>query len=131
MIKFFSYKKQAAVIGSAIAAIVLFSCEKKNGDDRRPLPDVVSFKRDIQPIFKNFCTGSGCHSGPAPAAYLDLSPEVAYDNLINAPEVDSTSAENSVLYQEVASGNMPKSGKMSYYNVRLIKKWIDQRAKNN
>ena len=31
------------------------------------------------------CTSTICHSGPAPAGGLDLSPGVAYDNLIDVP----------------------------------------------
>jgi len=40
-----------------------------------------SFATDVQPIFATYCAAGGCHAGEVPASDLDLSPEVAYENL--------------------------------------------------
>lgn len=44
-----------------------------------------TFSGDVQPIFANSCASGGCHGGPEGLTGLDLSPSVAYDQLVGAP----------------------------------------------
>lgn len=45
----------------------------------------VSFAADVQPIFTSTCLGSGCHSGPGPAASLSLEAGRAHAELVGVP----------------------------------------------
>lgn len=108
-----------------------FSCKKKTTAPQT-LPAVVSFSQHIVPIFNASCISGGCHSGGSPAAGLNLSSGVAYSQLFTKHEIDTVNVNSSGLYMEVASGAMPQGGsKLSDYDISLIQKWIQQKAKNN
>jgi hypothetical protein len=127
-------KKQVLVAILIVMSACFFSCKKKttSPSPTPPLPAIVSFSNDIIPVFNAHCNTSGCHGSGSPAAGLNLSPSVAYSQLFTKHEIDTTNASNSNLYIEVASGQMPKAGgKLSDYNISLIQKWIQQKAKNN
>lgn len=126
-------KKQVLVTILIVTSTCFFSCKKKTAPPpTQTLPAVVSFSNDIMPVFNAHCNTSGCHGGGSPAAGLNLSQSVAYSQLFVKHEIDTTNASNSNLYIEVASGQMPQTGgKLSDYNISLIQKWIQQKAKNN
>jgi hypothetical protein len=127
-------RKQILVAILIVTNICLFSCKKKTStpSPTQSLPAVVSFSNDIMPVFNAHCNTSGCHGGGSPAAGLSLSQNVAYSQLFAKHEIDTTNVSNSNLYIEVASGQMPQtSGKLNDYNISLIQKWIQQKAKNN
>jgi hypothetical protein len=94
-----------------------------------PLPAVVSFGGHIQPFFSSTCAVSGCHTGSSPAAGLNLTASVAYNDLFLKHEIDTLSPTSSNLYIFMNS-NMPPSGKVPY-DLALVLKWIQQGAKNN
>ncbi len=128
------YKKQVFVAILIVASACLFSCKKDNliSNPTQPLPDVVSFNQHIIPIFNASCVSSGCHSGGSPAAGLNLSSSLAYFQLFSKHQIDTVNVNLSNLYIETASGAMPKqASKLSNYNINLIQKWIQQKAKNN
>jgi hypothetical protein len=126
------HPRQAFVMIIIIASVCLFSCKKKTTAPTPTLPNVVSFSAHIVPIFNASCVSGDCHSGGSPAAGLNLSSSVAYSQLFSKREIDTVNANSSNLYIEVASGAMPQSGsKLSDYNISLIQKWIQQKAKNN
>lgn len=54
------------------------------------------------------CTSGLCHSGPNPAGGLDLSPEVAYDNLVDRP-VKSIASEQYPGIARVVPSNKARS----------------------
>ncbi|HXD92837.1 MAG TPA: hypothetical protein VNX01_06455 [Bacteroidia bacterium] len=126
-------KKQVLIAILIVTSACFFSCKKKTSPSTTPsLPATVSFSNDIMPVFNAHCNTSGCHSGGSPAASLNLSQSVAYSQLFAKHEIDTTNASNSNLHIEVASGQMPQTGgKLSDYNISLIQKWIQQKAKNN
>lgn len=124
--------KQALLITAVFISACFISCKKKNAVTTQTLPDVVSFSHHIVPIFTASCISGGCHSGSSPAAGLNLSANVAYSQLFLKHEIDTVNVNSSELYKEVASGAMPQgSSKLSDYNINLIQKWIQQKAKNN
>ena len=98
-------------------------------------PDIVSFKKDIQPIFDKHCNTAGCHSGNNPSGNLNLEAAVAYSQLSkkNNSYLDTLNPKYSVLYASMNStGNpMPPNGKLDRCTLDLVLKWIQQKAKNN
>jgi hypothetical protein len=93
-----------------------------------PPPDNVSFNDNIIPIFNLSCNNPPCHApgGKSP----DLSPAVAYDNLMLYGLVDVDDPAGSGIYTKIAPG-----GSMATYakpgDAELILKWIEQGAENN
>jgi hypothetical protein len=100
------------------------------------------------------CTSAACHSGTAPAGGLDLTPGVAYDNLVDVP-AQTVSTDNhpglarvvpgykgrSLLWLNVAAAaqpdlwkaplrSMPSGGlpPLSYDELELLRLWIEQGA---
>lgn len=118
-----------------IAAVCFFACTKNEAPLQpvKQLPAVVSFSTHIIPLFNAYCNNSGCHGGASPAAHLDLSPAMAYSQLFARQEVDTVNADASVLYIQMnsTSNPMPRSGRLSDYEVGLVYKWIRQKARNN
>jgi len=51
-------------------------------------PPSVSFSMDIQPIFNRSCALPSCHIPPVPAQGQDLSPGVAYGQLVNVSSTE-------------------------------------------
>ncbi|MBW6498476.1 MAG: hypothetical protein K0B09_08825 [Bacteroidales bacterium] len=91
----------------------------------------VSFSKDIIPIFNQSCNSSGCHNmgGTAP----DLTPTNAYNALKSGNYINTSSPENSELYQWMngqRSLPMPLSGPNQNYNAYVLA-WIKQGALNN
>lgn len=85
----------------------------------------VSYSKEIQPIFANSCMP--CHSGAADAkSKYDLS---KYEGAM--AKVVAGKADSSLLYVILKDGKMPPAGPLPAATVELVKKWIDQGAKNN
>ena len=51
-------------------------------------PPSVSFSMDIQPIFNRSCALVSCHTGAVPAQGQDLSPGVAYGQVVNVSSTE-------------------------------------------
>ncbi len=100
-----------------------------------PLPDTVSFHKNIQPIFTNNCNNNGCHAGTIPSYRINLDSSVAYSQLMKSGSgyVDTINPPNSVIYVSIisVSNPMPPAGKLDDYSIQLVLKWIQQGAKNN
>lgn len=96
------------------------------GGGEEPIPTVVSFGTDIQPLFSK-CTG--CHKGAFPSP--DLRAGESYSSLV--PEfVTANNAEGSKLYNYLpGNGHHDVGFTMSASQIALLKAWIDQGAKNN
>ena len=88
--------------------------------------DSVYFERDIQPIFTSFCAGNDCHSGPQPKENIDLT---SYLKAISTSDIKPFNPLGSKVYQ-VLKVNMPPAGPLAPDKMALIKKWIEQGAKN-
>lgn len=99
------------------------------------------------------CTASVCHSGPAPAGGLDLSPGVAYDNLIDVPaqtvpaetypglmRVLPGNKSHSLLWLNLAGGTLPEAwtaplrpmpfgaAPLSFDELELVRLWLEYGA---
>ncbi|HRG34387.1 MAG: hypothetical protein JNK69_04125 [Saprospiraceae bacterium] len=95
--------------------------------------EVVSLTKDIQPVFNNSCSISGCHNsgGIKP----NLSEGNSYNSLSNGGYVNTGSPEASGIYLWLAGKRatpMPPSGPANPSNInQLVLAWIKQGANNN
>ena len=94
------------------------------------LPQNVSLKNDVTPIFTRNCSITGCHDA-VPAHAPSLVPENAYNALLNGGYINTIDPVNSTIYREVASGNMPPSGPISVNDQKIILAWITEGAQDN
>ncbi|HEU4717713.1 MAG TPA: c-type cytochrome domain-containing protein, partial [Bacteroidia bacterium] len=81
------------------------------------------------------CNTAGCHSGTSPAGGLNLEPANAYAQLTShqGGYIDTLHPEFSLLYSQLISTTtpMPPTGKLDDCTIKLVLKWIQQKAKNN
>jgi hypothetical protein len=94
-------------------------------------PDSVYFTNDIQPLIVSTCAISGCHNQASHKEGIVLD---SYTNIMR--EVVAGNASNSRLYKIIIrtdEDRMPPAPYAAYTaaQVNLIKKWINQGAKNN
>ena len=119
--------------------VTLFSACKHDAEVVDPcvkeVPVTVSFSNDLLPLFRTTCAMSGCHSGGSPAAHLNLVDSLAYSQLLKpgTGNVDTVQPGNSILYGSLTTSPkiMPPAGKLDVCTIEMVKKWIEQGAKNN
>lgn len=111
------------------------SCYYDNPPGELPIAvENISFNRDIVPIFSGSCLGEGCHAGDHEPT---LTLAEAYTSLTEGVHssgkmlVNLTIPEESPLYNEVRSGNMPPTGALSRVEIEFIKAWIQKGALND
>lgn len=97
------------------------------------VPDTVSFKKHMTPLFNNYCNNSGCHSGLDPQGNLNLEPSHAYSELWKKKMIDTLHPKNSLLYYQMISVDkpMPPSGVLDTFYLKEVLRWIEQGGKNN
>jgi len=143
--------KGLSVVWVAIILAAL-GCAKDSQPTAPPLPgrttgEEISFAADIAgPIFASQCALSGCHNAGTVQAGLELTPVVAYGNIVNVAAVEEPGLlrvspgdpENSYLYRKVrlqGPGNgterMPFGGQLTPDEIAAIRSWIEQGARNN
>ena len=133
MKKLSSIIKIAMMVTGIVSVIAIHSCTKVVADLERPLPDSVYFHADLIPIFNSNCALSGCHNAATHSANLNLNASTAYLQLFAKHEIDTITPTNSMLYirMHALSNPMPPTGRLNNYDVALVLKWIQQKAKNN
>lgn len=96
-----------------------------------PLPDTVSYSKDVQPLWNESCIS--CHKSGATAP--DLTAANSYAALTaNNKYVIPGNASGSQVYKLMtgaASPLMPTAGKLSDSKLAIIEKWIADGALNN
>jgi hypothetical protein len=121
-------------IVTALFMIVLFQagCEKDYLTPKKVEIDFpVSFSQDIVPILTEDCAIPTCHvSGGTPP---NLSADKAYDELTGLGYVDTTNAEQSILYVRITSTvkPMPPTERLTAEEIGYILAWIKQGALTN
>ncbi|MGH2568755.1 MAG: hypothetical protein ACRDGA_10470 [Bacteroidota bacterium] len=117
----------------------LLSCKDDvtGGGSSIVFPDSnVSFTQHVQPLFHERCTASGCHSGGAPQAGLNLVPP-SYNSLMNhTPRlVVAGESNNSLLIQRLDGRIQPRmpfnQEPLTQNQLTGVRKWIDEGAQNN
>lgn len=91
------------------------------------VPDVVSFKGDVIPVFNKSCNMSGCHAQGSTSP--DLSSDNAWGDLMAKGMINTETPAQSELYISVTTGSMKKFSNDA--NNAIILKWIEQGALNN
>ncbi len=91
----------------------------------------VSFSRDIYPLVERRCVK--CHGGEFPSEGLSME---SYQSLMqgsqNGVVIVAGDANNSLLFEKVESGEMPKRGTdLTAQEIELIRQWINEGALNN
>ena len=96
-----------------------------------PIPDVISYSNDIQPLWDQDCVS--CHKTGATAP--DLTAANSYSALLtNNKYVISGNAAGSKLHKSLVGDGaaiMPTAGKWSDSKIALVDKWINDGALNN
>ena len=96
-----------------------------------PIPETVSYSKDIQPLWDKDCIS--CHKSGATAP--DLTAANSYSALVtnNKYVVAGNAAASKVHKSLVGDGAaiMPTSGQWSDSKIALVDKWINDGALNN
>lgn len=96
-----------------------------------PIPDTVSYSKDVQPLWDQSCIS--CHKPGATAP--DLTAANSYAALVtNSKYVVSGNAAGSKLHKSLVGDGaaiMPTEGKWSDSKIALVDKWINDGALNN
>jgi hypothetical protein len=130
-------KKVLYLILFVFSAIIYVSCDDSitvADIDSREIPDSnVSFSKDIAPIFELKCVS--CHGNGRLDAGLDLTD---WAQFVDGRIVVPTAADNSVLVWTIewlpGFPRMPPpnfSVPLTALQIRGVKTWIDEGAKNN
>jgi hypothetical protein len=136
-------------------AVVLAGCAGAVDDKETTDTDTVetdvgapTFAADVQPIFAQSCASGGCHGGPEALTGLDLSPSVAYDQLVGAPSfqvptlnlVTAGDPDQSYLMNKLlgsaedvggAGDIMPPGFGLGPADIEVVRAWIAAGAPNN
>src|SRR6266700_2706863 len=122
-----SVRSAQRAMSRIVVALVCFGYLAALAQDRTSSSSAVSltFEKQILPIFEARC--AKCHSGASPKAGLDIRTRAGLLNGgTTGPAVVSGSAEKSLLYQRVGSGQMPLGGPpLSGAELELIHNWIE------
>lgn len=130
--------KKIIITAAALGGLFIAGCQKDTTLIIKPVPvvitKVVSFSKDLVPLFTANCALSGCHAtgGHAP----NLMADKAYSSLMDDPDfVLVKDAENSTLYKRLTgklSPAMPMGKTTNPGNINnLVLAWIKQGAKKN
>jgi hypothetical protein len=125
-------KKYGLLTIISLSLLILNGCEKDYYSTAPvEITGPVSFSEDVIPIFTADCAIPTCHvnGGYAP----DLSPANAYNELTGLGYVDTSNAEQSVLYKSITgqTNPMPPSTPLTAEEIGYILAWIEQGAQNN
>lgn len=101
--------------------------------------EAVTFSTIQTTIFDNSCVS--CHSGNSASGGLDLSPNMAYENLVNRESngsslkrVEPFNSSASYLVKVLEGENaplMPPGAQLSQAKIDSVKSWIDRGAQND
>ncbi|MCB0665384.1 MAG: hypothetical protein KDC80_06155 [Saprospiraceae bacterium] len=127
--------KKKFLPGSLIALLIISistftSCEYEFIEPETVvIPEVISFRDDIIPIFNSSCNISGCHA--AGFAILDLSPAKAYEELFRKELIDIDVPDQSDLYLKLTDTRGTHKDKSTLSEQAIILEWIAKGAQNN
>ena len=97
-------------------------------------PDTVYFVNSILPIIQSNCAMSGCHGKGSAQDGVELS---NYNNIISTGDITAGSPNNSDFFEAIIESDVkkmmppPPNSKLNSKQIDLIRKWIEQGAKNN
>ena len=91
------------------------------------LPQAVSFKADLAPLFNTKCALSGCHVSGAHKPYMNA--DISYQQIVNGGFVNTNIPKESTIYKMI-------NGEMREYipsasDRQRVYDWIRNGAPNN
>lgn len=127
----------------SVGMLAIFSCKHEpmippSNQDPTPKDTIpwgstaVCFSKDILPIFESYCAKGGCHDNVSRVGGYILD---SYDNIIKK-DIKPGNAANSKIYRVIITTDpgdiMPPPGSLPLTQSQkdIIKKWIDEGAKN-
>ncbi len=110
----------------ALSSFLLIACEYNYVDTSGILPDEVSYKEHIQPVFQTTCIS--CHHNNATPPILRQ--EKSYEALINGSYINADNPEHSKLIKKINTGH-PFVDVPSDFEKQLILQWMTEGALNN
>jgi cytochrome c553 len=138
-----------ATILTLSALLVTSACgsgSKMTASATTPSALGVSFSKEIQPIFNNYCVV--CHQGAGQAG-LTLEPNLSYTKLVGVPSTESTaelrvkpgSPDQSYIIAKLQGTQVQAGGSgaqmpygaapLAQAQISLIQQWIAEGAPNN
>ncbi len=98
------------------------------GDEKPTDKPALTFERDVLPLFRSKCFR--CHAGVEPKGGLNLSqPSSLLAGGESGPAIRIAAAEFSLLYEKVASDEMPAAGpKLTAAEKGILRTWINEGA---
>lgn len=120
------------VLGYLTLLMSLVGCfyDKELDKNAGGLPTNVSLSTDVQPIFTKNCALSGCHDA-VPTYKPSLVVGNSYDALKSGGYLNEVVPNSGILYQHIASGEMPPGAPLTSRDLNMIIAWLSQGAKNN
>ncbi len=97
-------------------------------------PDTVYFQNDVLPLLISNCSTSGCHDAQSATEGVVLTD---YSSVIASGKVKAGNADDSKLFEKITEDDpedrMPPqpADPLSDEQIEIIRKWIQQGAKNN
>jgi len=112
--------------------------EKKSKHSKKPKVEIISYKRDVFPIIKKYCLPCHAEEQMNPSG-LDLD---SYEDMIkggkHGPPVIGGNVDSSLVIRKISAtppfgDPMPMKRKTPFPadTLKIIKKWIEQGAKDN
>ncbi len=96
--------------------------------------DTVYFKQQILPMIASNCASPGCHDAGTRANNVQLTD---YSSIINTGRIVAGNPASGKFYRLISTTNPgdimppPPRNPLSAAQIALVKKWIEQGAKNN
>lgn len=92
----------------------------------------ASFKNEILPLLESTCALPACHAGTNPSGSVNLT---SYSSVIQTADVKAGDPEGSKLYKALVEDSpseiMPPGGPLPSAQLELIRRWIEEGAKDN
>jgi mono/diheme cytochrome c family protein len=105
------------------------------GNNNHPChPDTVYFENDILPLIISNCAMSGCHDAQSAQDEVILT---NYSNIIQSGQIIAGNPGDSELFEKITESRLdkrmppPPTSALSTAQIALVRKWIQQGAKNN
>ncbi|MBK6345070.1 MAG: hypothetical protein IPF68_03910 [Bacteroidales bacterium] len=97
-------------------------------------PDTVYFRNDVLPLLISSCGMSGCHDASTAQEGVILT---SYQSVMGTAEIIPGNPGRSKLYEAITDGETdermppPPMSALSADQILMIRKWIEQGARNN
>lgn len=125
-------RKLKLLLGLSGLCMLWVACVHEPVPPRGGNTEGISFKNEILPLLESSCAVVGCHVGLNPPKNVNLG---SYNKIIETADVKAGEPENSKLYEVLVEDSpskvMPPGSPLPASQIEIIRKWIEQGAKEN